>query len=440
LAALKRKFSAGTPEPSTGAQKPQKQPRLDAFFFRRVSATDSPAACGGGGDASGMLPQVASRRNGNDASHDAFVNTNEQETEKDSVSDTANGSAEGSPTGDIRAVSELAQSYPEKSLVDTLPVPVPEKINTGNKENSMPESGLAKDCNSDVPSCDRVLPISRGFSATQPVIIFDDIASLREQDGGCSVVRDMEEAVQLLDSGRARIVFDDFSPSICSEKSSNDQAGQDDEGTKGEENTSKTLEPSEESASVKSLAEDALLGNLKVILIEGDKPKKTVTKKSVNLAVSMTRLREAVEALKIINSTPVSSELLRFKAGISPEENTSAEAELDRQLSKSDFASMAIYGQFNLGFLIVGHRQDLFIVDQHATDEKYNFETLQRTTVIGSQRMVAAQRLELTSVGEAVVMDHLAVFQRNGFQFQVEPEAPPTQRVRLTHLPTRKGA
>jgi hypothetical protein len=24
--------------------------------------------------------------------------------------------------------------------------------------------------------------------------------------------------------------------------------------------------------------------------------------------------------------------------------------------------------------------------------------------------------------------------------FQVEPEAPPTQRVRLTHLPTRNGA
>jgi DNA mismatch repair protein PMS2 len=100
---------------------------------------------------------------------------------------------------------------------------------------------------------------------------------------------------------------------------------------------------------------------------------------------------------------------------------------------------MVIYGQFNLGFLIVGHRQDLFIVDQHATDEKYNFETLQRTTTIGSQRMVKPQRLELTAVGESVVIEHLAVFQRNGFQFLVDSEAPPTQRVQLTHLPTRQG-
>jgi DNA mismatch repair ATPase MutL len=223
-------------------------------------------------------------------------------------------------------------------------------------------------------------------------------------------------AGQLIDSGRARIVFDDFPPVSRSEKSLDN----DDRGPKfDQEITSKPTEQFEES--FPSLTKEAVLETLKVTLIEGNKPKKAAKRKSVNLAVSMSRLRECVAALKITNSAPVGGgddELLRFKARISPEENTSAEAELDRQLSKSDFASMAIYGQFNLGFLIVGHRQDLFIVDQHATDEKYNFETLQRTTVIGSQRMVAAQRLELTSVGEAVVMDNLAVFQRNGFQFQ----------------------
>ncbi len=30
---------------------------------------------------------------------------------------------------------------------------------------------------------------------------------------------------------------------------------------------------------------------------------------------------------------------------------------------------------------------DLFIVDQHAADEKYNFETLQKTTRIDSQKL-----------------------------------------------------
>ena len=31
---------------------------------------------------------------------------------------------------------------------------------------------------------------------------------------------------------------------------------------------------------------------------------------------------------------------------------------------------------------------DLFVIDQHAADEKYNFETLRRTTKIESQRLL----------------------------------------------------
>lgn len=49
---------------------------------------------------------------------------------------------------------------------------------------------------------------------------------------------------------------------------------------------------------------------------------------------------------------------------------------------------MSIVGQFNLGFIITKLDADLFIVDQHATDEKYNFETLQKTTKITSQKLV----------------------------------------------------
>jgi len=49
---------------------------------------------------------------------------------------------------------------------------------------------------------------------------------------------------------------------------------------------------------------------------------------------------------------------------------------------------MSIIGQFNLGFIITKLDADLFIVYQHATDEKYNFETLQNTTKITSQKLV----------------------------------------------------
>ena len=67
---------------------------------------------------------------------------------------------------------------------------------------------------------------------------------------------------------------------------------------------------------------------------------------------------------------------------------------LSRVINKADFGRMEILGQFNLGFIIVRVRRtenpmdDLFIVDQHAADEKYNFETLQLTTKIESQRLL----------------------------------------------------
>jgi DNA mismatch repair ATPase MutL len=65
-------------------------------------------------------------------------------------------------------------------------------------------------------------------------------------------------------------------------------------------------------------------------------------------------------------------------------------------LSKADFNSMDVVGQFNRGFIVArlckadnaeGATDDLFIVDQHAADEKYNFETLQATTPLESQRL-----------------------------------------------------
>jgi DNA mismatch repair ATPase MutL len=339
-------------------------------------------------------------------------------SEHENKVDSLSGDADG-VSYECSTVGTAAESFP---LNDT------NAEDISNKENSLPSGGPSQqDRSSGDPFRTQVrgrletsLPTSayRASDAGTPVIIFDDFASVREKNdekASCA----SGAAGQLIDSGRARIVFDDFPPVSRSHKSLDKEKIQDDKGPEFDQGfTSKPTQLLEES--FPSLTKEAVLETLKVTLIEGNKPKKAAKRKSVNLAVSMSRLRECVEALKITNSTPVGGdgELLRFKARISPEENTSAEAELDRQLSKSDFASMAIYGQFNLGFLIVGHRRDLFIVDQHATDEKYNFETLQRTTVIGSQRMVAAQRLELTSVGEAVVMDNLAVFQRNGFQFQ----------------------
>ena len=70
---------------------------------------------------------------------------------------------------------------------------------------------------------------------------------------------------------------------------------------------------------------------------------------------------------------------------------------------------------------------------------KYNFETLQRTTKIKSLKMIVPQKLELTAVNESILMDHVDVFEKNGFQFSIDPEAEVTKKVLLTHLPLSKN-
>lgn len=98
---------------------------------------------------------------------------------------------------------------------------------------------------------------------------------------------------------------------------------------------------------------------------------------------------------------PISSSTLRSAVSSAnletAAEDTVASAALSRIISKADFEHMVVVGQFNLGFIIVrkrsdttqggGTMDDLFVVDQHAADEKWNFETLQEKTVIASQKL-----------------------------------------------------
>ena len=69
-----------------------------------------------------------------------------------------------------------------------------------------------------------------------------------------------------------------------------------------------------------------------------------------------------------------------FRAKIAPESNSSAEKELTKNISKDMFKRMEILGQFNLGFIIAKLDNDLFIIDQHASDEKFNQDQQRNTT------------------------------------------------------------
>ncbi|KAM9012398.1 mismatch repair endonuclease PMS2 [Ara ararauna] len=165
-----------------------------------------------------------------------------------------------------------------------------------------------------------------------------------------------------------------------------------------------------------------------------------VKKKTVPLEFSMKVLVEKVK--KVIEQQQKSTETQnyrRFKAKISPGENKVAEDELRKEISKEMFAKMEIIGQFNLGFIIAKLNSDLFIIDQHATDEKYNFEMLQQHTVLQGQKLIVPQNLNLTAVNENILIENLEIFRKNGFDFIINENAPVTRRVKLISLPTSKN-
>ena len=94
----------------------------------------------------------------------------------------------------------------------------------------------------------------------------------------------------------------------------------------------------------------------------------------------------------------------KAQAGFQQQDAAIAEGQLSRTIHQVDFLEhMHVVGQFNLAFLIArrtvptaadGTRpeweeeDDLFIIDQHAADEKYNFEMLQREEKMQSQPLI----------------------------------------------------
>ncbi|KAM7217532.1 mismatch repair endonuclease PMS2 [Rhypophila decipiens] len=139
-----------------------------------------------------------------------------------------------------------------------------------------------------------------------------------------------------------------------------------------------------------------------------------------------------------------------------------AEEKLSLKISKSDFAKMRVVGQFNMGFVLAVREKntkteseaplsssssgtpreqqeddELFIIDQHASDEKYHFERLQAASTVQSQRLVQPKPLELTALEEEIIIENIPALESNGFGVEVDQsgEKPVGSRCMLTSLP-----
>ena len=130
----------------------------------------------------------------------------------------------------------------------------------------------------------------------------------------------------------------------------------------------------------------------------------------------------------------------------------SAEERLSLTISKSDFACMRVVGQFNLGFILAvrpssssvdaSHTSDeLFIIDQHASDEIYNFHRLSASTTLTPQPLVRPHPLQLTAIEEETIIDHKdASLAKNGFNIAIDTsgDRPVGERCSVLTLPTSK--
>ncbi|KMT19361.1 hypothetical protein BVRB_1g013620 [Beta vulgaris subsp. vulgaris] len=116
-----------------------------------------------------------------------------------------------------------------------------------------------------------------------------------------------------------------------------------------------------------------------------------------------------------------------------------ATTELERLFRKRDFNRMKVIGQFNLGFIIGKLDEDLFIVDQHAADEKYNFERLSEVTVMNQQPLLRPIRMELSPEEEIVASMHMDIIRKNGFSLEEDLDASPGNRFKLKSVPFSKN-
>jgi DNA mismatch repair ATPase MutL len=99
--------------------------------------------------------------------------------------------------------------------------------------------------------------------------------------------------------------------------------------------------------------------------------------------------KEILKRLKLNNKRESKMESnSSFKARIKKGNEEECERELNRLISRDSFKTMNVVGQYNQAFIIANLNDDLFILDQHACDEKYNYETLFETTTMNTQPLI----------------------------------------------------
>ena len=173
---------------------------------------------------------------------------------------------------------------------------------------------------------------------------------------------------------------------------------------------------------------------------------------SVTPQPKISNLPPSTQIKDLLKSEEISLELNWTLSPINPPSQTRQNSQLSSQIigncisldlsqsfHKSDFTSLSLIGQFNQGFIIAQKNSSLFIVDQHAADEKFLFETLQESTKLEKQPIIFPKQLILSPDDELLLENHMEAFSLNGCSFNFNPDKPPGSRYAITAFPSSKN-
>lgn len=170
-----------------------------------------------------------------------------------------------------------------------------------------------------------------------------------------------------------------------------------------------------------------------------DTPMIMIDKKRVKFSSEISDEKLAAYYEKV-NAPSVAKSSVFFTKLTDCTDQSQAEDELKRQMKKEAFSALDIIGQFNKAFIIAKLGDDVFIIDQHASDERYNFEDLLENTNLESQRLVNPIPLGLTCYQESIVANNLNTFERLSFKIAINENSPPGSKAVLVSVPTSQDA
>jgi DNA mismatch repair protein PMS2 len=345
--------------------------------------------------------------------------------------------------GDHTVTSSIGTPCPKRSSVGYTPKTVPRTTRPETSGTSLPSFGSRLSQRFAAPGIQPLSAPSQEESESESEAQGDH----QSPESGKSPV-ESETAASIEDENSqptlTQSLAKEESQSCASGPGTEEDAGyidEDEKKAKEEAKVQEMIKAAEESA-LQPSQENEMRANA---LLKGTKKKKDLT---VNLVKSLSTTPSEISELlcgmdealsKYCQSTVIDPD----KSTMDSEE---AEEKLSLTISKSDFAKMKVIGQFNLGFILATRAaepgsestgDELFIIDQHASDEKYNFERLQATTILQFQKLVVPKVLELTALEEEIVIENKMALESNGFIIKVDQsgEAPVGSRCQVISLP-----